>query len=383
MAERSIPGEPPARDLREGVSVGALMDVLRRRKLLVIVPTLLATAAAVGVAYLLPPRYRSQALVVHDPGDVRKAPATGASEDLPARLGEIKEVLHSRGLLTRLAVEEGLVSENPGTLPDALLAKLRSGIFLEVEGERSLAIGFEAEAPERAHEVASGLVRLFLETTRTEREQRAAGRAEFLEARLQDVEARLGEQRSAIEEYKERWFEEIPEQAETNLRYLTSAQERLQDLESTIDEEEARLAAIRREMSELESQGVTMSLGKSPAESRLEDLRMELRQLRRRYTDQHPDVVRARAELEELEAAIEEGSVGSVAAPEYSGIQLRYLELGAEREAIEQRLTRLRDERSSVRSEIATFRGRAQSAPHHETVLADMERDLESTQEQY
>lgn len=382
MDERSIPREPPAKDLREGVSIGALLDVLRRRKLLVVVPTLLATAAAAGVAYLLPPRYRSQALLEYDPGEVRTDPAAGAQDDLPSRLGWIKEVLHSRDLLTRLGVEEGLVSENPGALPDGVLSDLRSGIALELESERSLAVGFEAQDPARAQEIAAGLVRLFLETTRTERQERVAGRAEFLRAQLRDVEARLGEQRAAVEEYKERWFEEIPDQADANLRSLTSAQDRLQDVNASIDEEEARLAAVRREMAELEGQGVTTRLGKTPAEIRLEELQMELRQLRRRYTDQHPDVVRARAEVEELERAVEEGTIGSVAAPEYNDVQLRYLELGAEREAIEQRLVRLREERSSLSSEMATYRRRAQSVPHHETVLADMESELGALREE-
>lgn len=383
MGERShVPGESPARDLREGVSIRALLEVLRRHKLLVLVPTLLATGAAVAVAYLLPPRYRSQAVVAYDTGSLRGAVAA-APDDLPSRLGEIKKVLHSRELLARLADEEGLAPQGSESVPQGLLGELRSGIALGMESDQSFAVGFEDPDPHRAQRVASGLVRLFIETTRSERQQRATRRTEFLESRLREVEARLDEQRAAVEEYKERWFEEIPDQAGTNLRMLTSAQERLQEVNATINEEESRLAAIRREMADFESQGVSAQLGKTPAEARLETLRMELRQLRRRYTDQHPDVVRARAEVEELEAAIEEGVVGSVVAPEFTEVQLRFLELGAEREAIEQRLTRLREERASVRSEIATYRQRVQSAPHHETVLADMQRELESDQEQY
>lgn len=384
MAERSgFPGEPPARGLREGVSMGMLINLLRRRKLLVVIPALLLTAAAVAAAFVLPTRFRSEVLVAYDPGAVRTDPVTGAPADLASRLGEIKEILHSRSLLTRLAVAEGLVPQEEDSLPAGLLARLRSGISMRMEGENSLAVGFEAERPERAQRVASRLVGQFLETTRAERQERATQRAEFLEEQLREVDARLDEQRSTIEQYKERWFEEIPDRAETNLRSLTSAQERLQDISSAVNEEESRLASIRREMAELEGQGVSTRLGRSPAEVRLDGLKMELRQLRRRYTDQHPDVVRARAEVEELESAVEEGAVGTVDAPEYSEVQLRYLELSAEREAIEERLTRLRDEQGRLESRAATYRQRVQSAPHHEAALADMERNLASDQDQY
>ena len=374
-----------ARDLHGGVSLRALLAVLRRRKVLlaaVAVPVLVAFVAA---AYLLPPRYRAETLLefepVFDPGhDHATIPHELTAEH---QLPRITELVYRPALLERAVREADLLPEGGERVPRPVLNDVKSRIDIRVVGERNFTLGFEDGDPERVARLASLLAEGLIGTTRGERERRAEETSEFIAAQLEPVAARLEQQERAIEAYKQANVHEIPDHLHTTLELLEGTQERMQAISASVADAKARRAAIQREMTELERQGVSSRPARSPAEVRLEELRMDLRQLERRYTEEHPEVRRARAEIEELEQAIAEGTLPTTAAPEPSPLQLRYLQLKAELEAAEGRVAAARAERSSLLAERSAYQGRIHAAPRHEAEVAAMKREYEVTQEQH
>ena len=376
---------PPARDLQGGVSLRALLAVLRRRKLSLVavaVPVLLAFVAA---AYLLPPRYRAETLLefepVFDPGHDHGT----VSHELTVQhqLPRITEVVYRPSLLEAVVRETGLFPVSAEGVSPGQLDAMKSRIKIRVVGEKSFTLGFEDRDPEQVARVASSLGQQLIGTTRGEREQRAEQTSEFIATQLEPVAARMEQQERAIEEYRRRHVLEIPEYAPTSLKLLEGTQDRLQAVSASISDAEARRAAIQRELIELERQGVSDRPAKSAAELRLEELRMDLRQLERRYTGEHPEVRRARSEIEELEQAIAQGTLPSTSSPEPSPVQLRYLQLTAELEAAEERLAAARAERASLASERSSYQGRIEAAPRHEAAVAALTREYETTREHH
>ncbi|HSL82829.1 MAG TPA: Wzz/FepE/Etk N-terminal domain-containing protein [Thermoanaerobaculia bacterium] len=375
----------PARDLHDGVSLRALVNVLRRRKLLVVAIALPVIAAFVAAAFLLPPTYEAEALIEFEPSFEPGHDHGAVPHDLTVQhqLPRIQDVVYRRSLLERVIHQNDLFPESPGAETAAELTELKSRIGIRVVGERTFELGYEDRDPQRVVRVTSDLSRLLLATTRTEREQRAEASSEFIEAQIEPVKARLQEQERAIEEYKSRWITEIPEQVPTSLKLLETTHERMAGVSKSISDDEARRVAILRELSELERQGVNEKAAKSPAEARLDELRMELRQLERRYTDRHPEVVRARSEIEELERAIAQGGMASAAAPEPSPLQVRSMQLRAELDAVGDRLESARRERQALLAESGSYQSRVEAAPRHEAALAALHREYTTTQEQY
>jgi polysaccharide chain length determinant protein (PEP-CTERM system associated) len=385
MALHGSTRNAPARDLHDGVSLRALVAVLRRRKLLVVAVAVPVIAAFVAAAFLLPPTYEAEALIEFEPSFEPGHDHGAIPHDMSVQhqLPRITEVVYRRSLLERVIHENGLFPESPGEVTAAELEELKSRIGIRVAGERTFELGYEDGDPQRVVRVASDLAGLLLGTTRSEREERAEASSEFIQAQIEPVKAQLEEQERAIEEYKVRWIAQIPEQVPTSLKLLETTQERLAGVSKAISDEEARRVSILRELSELERQGVNEKPAQSPAEARLDELRMELRQLERRYTDRHPEVVRARSEIEELEEAIAQGSLASTAAPEPSALQVRSLQLRAELGAVAERLESARRERQALLSESDTYQYRVEAAPRHEAALAALNREYETTQEQY
>lgn len=372
-----------AQEPTEGVSMRSLLGVLRRRKLHFLVAVPLAVLAAAAAAYLLPARYRAEALVASDPIVGRDPLAdTSPALDVERHLARITEVLYRRSLLEQVIQEFDLFPA-ARRISAQELEEMRSRIRIRVEGERSFSLGFEDGDRQRVAAVASRLANLLISNTRAEREAKAEARSEFIESQLPAIQRQLEEQERAIEQYKQTYVAEIPEQTATNLKLLEGVEERLQAVTAAIAEDEARRTGIQREMAELKRQGVSMEPPRNPAETRLEELRTSLAQLRRRYTEQHPEVVRAQAEIEELERAIAAGQTGPATAPEYSPVQLRYVQLAAELDAVEERLAYNRAARGGLAGESATYRGRIGAAPRHDTALAAMTRDYEATRTRY
>lgn len=374
----------PAQGLREGVSLRALVAVLRRRKLLAAAVAVPVVAAFVAAAFLLPPTYEAEALLEFEPAFQPGHDHGAVPHEMTVQhqLPRITELLYRRSVLERVIEEHGLFPESEGGVTSAELEELRSRIGVRVEGERTFHLAYEGGDPEEVVRVTSRLAELLIQTTRGEREQRAEAGSQFVEAQIEPVRARLEEQERRIEEYKARHAGEIPDQVPASLQLLETTQERLQDVSETISEAESRRVAILREISELERQGVSGDPAPSPAETRLDELRMDLRQLQRRYTERHPEVVRARAEIIELEEAIAQGTV-STAAPEPSPLQVRHGQLQAELAAVNERLAAARRERAALQGESSGYRQRIDAAPRHEAALAAMNRELETLQEQY
>src|SRR5207237_81012 len=83
-------------------------------------------------------------------------------------------------------------------------------------------------------------------------------------------------------------------------------------------------------------------LAKRPEQARLDQLRSNLAQLRRQYTDEHPEVVQLKSEIARAQKAIGDGSAEVPSGGELSPSRLRYLQLTADKQALRGRVQRLR-----------------------------------------
>lgn len=367
-------GEAP-RERADSVSLRTLVGILRRRRLAFLVPLLLLAGGAVAVAFLLPARYRSQAVLTVEPAVVRGADMAVAPElDAAQQLARITEIVHRRAVLERLAREFELVE---GPLGEPQLEALRKRVVPKVEGPQTFSIGFDAESGERAQAVAARIVELLLATSRAEREQRARATAGFIGEQLKRLEQRITERERAIEGYKRSAFEELPEQVPSILAQLRDTETQRAELTATIAGLESRRAAIRAQIRELGNEG----FARDPAELRRDELSGRIAELRRRYTEEHPELIRARAELAALEA--QSAPTTPVAGYEISPARMRLLQLNGELQETEDQLASARVRVGSLGARTGVFRGRLEAAPRHEMAVAAMTREYEADKQQY
>lgn len=389
-------GRPPHERLRE---------VWARRKWLAVLTFLPVAAGTVSLVAFLPRLYQSTAIVLVDrqqvPEDLVRPTVTSGLE---TRLQTINQEILSRSRLEQLITRFGLYSDLRRRVPlEAVVEQMRRDIRLDLRGseknpgERRATIAFSVSylggEPQTVAQVTNTLASFFVEENLKVRERQATGTAEFLKVQLEQVKGRLDEQEKRVSAFKKRYVGELPQEFEVNLATLErlNAQLRLNHDSQTRALE--RREAVARQMVDAgwvvgpagSGAGVT-ALAPGPATVRLAQLRQELAELRTRYSDRYPDVIRLRAEITELERQAAEArtrppdaSPAESVAPALADPQLLRLKQAVAETEGELKILKGEDER--LRQAIAAYQRRVQDTPLREQEFKELARDYESTQE--
>jgi uncharacterized protein involved in exopolysaccharide biosynthesis len=274
------------------------------------------------LAVLLPPTYRSSATILIEeqeiPSDlVRSTITTYATQ----RLQMIGQRVMTRANLNKIIEKFDLYADARQRLTEEeIIERMRSDIALETisadiidprTGRPStvtiaFTLSYDSRDPDLAQRVASEITSLYLEENLKTRAQRTAETSDFLEEEAR----RMGEHVSALErklaEFKEQNLNSLPEQKQINIDLMDRSERELIQIDNEIRSLEDRkfyldgqLAQIKPDVPVISSTGERIL---SP-EDRLKSLKAEYLAMASRYSDKHPDVVKARLEINSLKPA--------------------------------------------------------------------------------
>jgi protein tyrosine kinase modulator len=365
-----------------GSGLDRLWDVARRRKWLAAAVFGSVLAAGVTTAMSLPDIYRATATVLVEH---RQALETLLPGELEARLQTISEEIFSRARLQGLIGRFGLYPDlRRKASPEMVVAQMRRDIRMEPKGVDNpggrgatiaFSLSYRGRDPQTAAQVTNTLASFYVEEDLKIRERQASGTVQYLKTQLDEAKRRLDEQQARLSAFQERYLGELPEQTEANL----SALERL-NVQLRVNSEDRVRALTRREELTRRIGEVDPASADTAADAgaaRLAKLQRELSDLRRRFSDKYPDVVRVKAEIAALES--EAGSPPpQPAAPSRAVLPLKETlqELDAE-------IASLRADEARLRGEIAIYSRRVENAPRRQQELEPVSQDYRSTKELY
>src|SRR5262249_28440729 len=138
------------------------------------------------------------------------------------------------------------------------------------------------------------------------REEQAAGTATFLKKQLGETKRRLQEQERRVGAFKKQHLGELPQQMQANLTTLDSLTARLRLTSDNWTRAAEHRQTIALQLAEAASfgplvaapgvaaPGALAAAALEAPSTRLARLRQQLSELRVRYTEQHPEVIRAK-----------------------------------------------------------------------------------------
>jgi uncharacterized protein involved in exopolysaccharide biosynthesis len=288
------------------------LDILKRRKWQLIVPTLLLVAIAVAVALALPPVYRSTATILIEeqaisPDLIRSTVSSFAAE----RIQLISQQVMTSRNLSEIISKFGLYSEDveDSASTAAVVRRVRENIGLQMisedvvnpqsgrEEKATLAfmLSFEHPDPEIAQQVTDELVSLFLAENERERQEAVAETSNFLRDEATKLEERIEELESALANFKEQHGDNLPELLPMNREFIARTQKQLEDNARNI-----RMLREQRVYLEAELSGLEPKLspdGKVSPESRLLELEALYAGAAARYSSTHPDRIQLEREI--------------------------------------------------------------------------------------
>jgi polysaccharide biosynthesis transport protein len=368
----------------------------------------LLSSAVVTVAWMLPPLYVSETLILIEPRDVPedfvKDLVSVSTED---RLSSIQETVLSRTNLLRILNEFSADLPNlRGLDDDARVNRIRKRIKIDVQTRRDrnrsplyFRVAFENESPALAQKVAGRLAALFIEHDSRTREQQVFGTTQFMSGELDKVSMQLNEAASQLRVIKERYRNELPEHLDTNLRSLDRFHEQLKANTEALDRYVTMRLSLELQLTDTPAQ-ISKTLPplvspsrplqtRSPLVEQYRQKEMAYKELRNRYTERHPDVLSLKSELDRLQAEIPPEDFQEIQQEEAAGPTVItepnpvYQRLTAQLEEVKTEIAIRDRERTWIQEQINKLNWRIQNTPQREQEIASLLREHDELQKQY
>jgi uncharacterized protein involved in exopolysaccharide biosynthesis len=311
--------------------------------------------------------------------------------DVESRLALITQnIMTSARLLEIINAFHLYRDEKRHLTQEELLDKMRQDISVNFEkswtGDRMHAfrLGYDGKDPVTVAEVANRLAGLYVAENTRSREDQAQGTVDFLRRQLQEARTSLNEQEQKVAQFKQEHNGTLPEQQTSLLGTLSSLSVELQGVQASIDRAQEKKMSLDAALSAAEATDASLraSLRRQLTGSnqivtdsgkilkpKSEILREQLRDLRLRYTPNHPEVQAVERELAQAER--EEAEQASI-------LKSRGSEPGGGRPAdpLDASSTLLSPELLASRERIATLRGQLPAAKHELEFLEKQRQQL-------
>ena len=370
------------------------LTVLKRRRLWLAVPIVLGVIAGAVLVSVLPREYRaSTTLVATSPtmtADIVK-PAVGDQED---RVRAISQELLSRGVLERVAREEGL---DPGPVMDAAIAAMRDRTTVTLpkplastnrSGPDTFLVTYAAGGAGEAQRITNRMATAFVDQHSKMRETRAEHTSDFLAAQLGQSRERLKSIEERLRQMKETYMGRLPEQTQGNLQMVGGLRQQQENTSMSLRSDEDRLAMIERQIEAMKGgggpDGGTAVGTVSAAQLRIAALHKELDDASSMYTEKHPEVQRLKSELAAAEAAAEKAQTAPAVSREPAlAADPTYRQLLAERETVRLRIRDRERALQRAEGEITKYQQRVDAAPMAEQQLSSLTREYDLEKQLY
>ena len=301
------------------LNVGTVFEIVLKRRWLVIVPFMLAMIAGIYLALVLPKVYQASTLILIQP---QKVPTnyiqSVVSADINSRLDTISQQILSRTNLEKIIKQFNLYSDpvSQNMYVEDKIQQLRRQITVEVtRGSRrrpdapdAFSISFKGKDPVKVMNITNTLGSFFIDENLKTREAQALGTSDFLEEELLSLRKHLETLEEKIKNYRERNMGALPEQLETNLRILDRLQTQISSKQEALIDAKNRLVGLEKQIADQEKLAAQSLEAKESGvlsdSAKLNQMQEQLLNLKAKYTDRHPDVIRLVKEIKELKAAI-------------------------------------------------------------------------------
>jgi polysaccharide chain length determinant protein (PEP-CTERM system associated) len=379
---------------------------LRRRFWYVVFPFFAIALMTVLYCIKAPRVYKSSSLILIQPQEVpTEYVQPTITTNIHARLSVITEQVMSRSRLEEIIKKHNLYPKirSKSTLYDAT-ERIRKDITLDIKdgGKRGRRLGspaafqvtFEGRQPTVVRDVTAAIANLFVDYNFRIRAEQAAGTTKFLDRELTRTKDELRQKEEAVRQFKEENMGLLPEQMENNYRILAQQQQHLDSVNNALQQTEDRKILLQTQLSGLETMSSAAPAGEEGTDLQpvtIEEAQEQLKFLRTRYSERHPDVIKLKAMIENMEkedqidtSATEGDSDGSSPSSRTRSLmEIQKQNLLVQLKMVGKEIDSLRQVREKTRNQILIYQRRIEGGPRTEQMFVDVRRDYERASENY
>lgn len=386
------------------LSIDDYLAMLRRRVTVILIPTLLAPIVGFLVSFAFAPKYTSQAQIQLEeqqvPDDYVKPVVT---QDITQRIMAMQQQVSSHNQLQPLVERLGLAKKGKDVEdvidevrqnfaiqtiePDVSTKKKKPGQQIQVSG---FYVTFTADNPRDAQLVCAELTSMLLAENLKTREQVAQSTTDFISRQLDESKKNLDDLDGKMAAFKRQYMGQLPGDEDNNLKLLMGLNSQLdantQSLNRAQQDKAYTESLLAQQLAAWKSSAT--STNPQTLEQQMAALQSQLITLQARYTDDHPDVIKAKNDIAELKKKIDQmNSASAQATPaddksnaaEPPEIRQLRLQIHQYNDAIAQAS---RDQKR-LQDQIHMYQGRVALSPGIEEQYKSLTRDYDTAQKLY
>ncbi len=302
------------------------LAILSRRKVSMITTMLIVFLIGIVVALVWPPTYRSSATILIKeqdiPSDLVRSTVTSYAAQ---RIQTISQRVMTRNNLMQIIEKYNLYEkERKRKTTEEVIEEMRDDIGLnmisaDVVDPRSgrpttaaiaFTLSYEGDNPASTQKVAGELTSLFLAENLKTRKEKASETYVFLTDETDKLSKKIAEIESKLADFKDKHADSLPEMATMNLTMMNRVENELSQVEAELRSKKERKFYLESQLAQINPlTNMRSATGVSildPA-SRLKALESEYASLTAKYSDEHPDVIKVKREIEGLKKQVGAG----------------------------------------------------------------------------
>ncbi len=255
------------------------------------------------VGFLWPKSFKTNALLYAETTNIIEPLLKGRAQVTEInRSRQAAEVIYTRRIMETVAEKSGLlVGDEDPTKREAILGGLRSKVALAPEGKTHFRIGYSDSNPDTSFEVLNNVVSVFISDTSKRKREESVGAFNFIDAQVKSYKRQLEDAELQLKEFKAKNTEGTEASVTQRINELRKS---IENYKLEIEEETARKKSIGQQLQQ-ESQYQASKSKVDEYQERLQFLQKQLDNLRLSYKESYPDIVSVKAQMAEIEWAIE------------------------------------------------------------------------------
>ncbi len=285
------------------------LGIIQRRRYAAIAVAVAVLSVFTWGGYLIPKMYEASCTVsIENAGIIKPLiQGVGVSVSIGERQRNIRNRITSRNIIERvikkLNLDKGFKYPSQD---DELATDIQKKITVTMrsfgEGGNDLfAVSYRGDDPTAVRNLLDTLVQEFIDESVQFQRSDAVGAYEFIEGQLTEYKSKLEASDRAIRAFRERNPQMIPQNEGTIIGRLENFQTARIDSEIKMKELMRKRESLKKQLSGEQELTVAFVSRDGSPETRLSYLNNQLMLLMSKYTENYPEVIKVKAEIEELQ----------------------------------------------------------------------------------
>ncbi len=368
------------------------LQLIVRKKWLLIIPTLIFCSGSVFFAYNKPEVYESKCVLIVEKSKVLSNVLSERNVQLDARqlLQAVRERMLGWQSVTKVieevGLDEGIAADDMGAL-EKVYRKILKKVKLRTKSHDFIEVSYSGKNPEINFGIVNGLVSNFMEQSLKASRSEARETLEFIGGDLERLKGVLDESERKFRMFEEEHINDLPGNENSVLPKFYTAKSELAEVQGEIValEEKLKFLEDRKASEKKKITGEVIKVPNPKAEElneQITDLEIEITMLRSKYYDEHPRIAQKQNELTYLKKLLQEESEVVVTEekivnnPRYESMVEKDFNLRLE-------LSSLRSRQKEIERKIDNFRPSVENIPELKQNLFELQMDYEINKKLY